>query len=466
MRKLTNRTELITIIMLIFFAIVLSLMAGISRLIFPSPLSPLLIGGLVVAGAVVLTWFRKPSWVMYAALLVAFLPTGLISPSLQSMLNRVLLVFALGFWLWNVISNRKKITLRTSHWLFLAFLGWGLVSLIWSENIDASLTVIQTYLLRFLLFFLVLLDWIHTKNDLNQFMSVLAIIGWILIISSTLTILITGYLPGTRLQVADTNSNGLGITALIALPGVLWPAIGKRTPKKGLYYLLAFFYLILSIVIVAASGSRGSAISLIVTLLILLFFRQTRSWSIICILLLFFMALLTPSIFTTTIERFTGVSGDPMLGGREYIWPASIQLISDHLWLGVGIGVSPYAVLPYLQMYTSVAQYSHGSLHSPILSIFADLGIPGILLYLGILIGAIFSFIRKARYDYVQKMYLLFPYYALVTAVFFGYMVSWIKGGGMESGHSYFLMLALLLIPANLDRKPSDILTRQTGNEI
>jgi hypothetical protein len=48
------------------------------------------------------------------------------------------------------------------------------------------------------------------------------------------------------------------------------------------------------------------------------------------------------------------------------------------------------------------------------------------------------------------------PYFALATSAFLGYFASWIKGGGMELSHSYFLMLAIFLIPSCLTTTFSD----------
>jgi hypothetical protein len=38
----------------------------------------------------------------------------------------------------------------------------------------------------------------------------------------------------------------------------------------------------------------------------------------------------------------------------------------------------------------------------------------------------------------------------IMLGIFIGYMASWIKGGGVESTHTYFLILGLLLIPSRL----------------
>jgi hypothetical protein len=70
-------------------------------------------------------------------------------------------------------------------------------------------------------------------------------------------------------------------------------------------------------------------------------------------------------------------------------------------------------------------------------------------------VSAVWSFIRHYIWFKKHKAYNLLPYFALVFAAFLGYLASWIKGGGMEADFSYFLMLALLLIPSGLRENPS-----------
>jgi O-antigen ligase len=279
----------------------------------------------------------------------------------------------------------------------------------------------------------------------------LALIGWVLLLTSAFTMLTTGYLPGTRLQVGDENSNGLGISALISLPGVLWNVIGPSRSKRSLHTILAFGYLALTVIVVAASGSRGSAISLLVTLLAMLLFRQTRPWALACFSILVVAVIAAPSLFTTMLVRFLGSAGDTILGGREYIWQAGFRLIADHLFFGVGIGNSSYSVVPYLRMFTNTAQLKSAALHNPVLAILADVGLPGIILYLGIVMSAVWSAFMVFRKQRMEARPYLMAYFSLVSAIFVGFMTSWIKGGGMESAHSLFMMAVMLLIPASLD---------------
>jgi O-antigen ligase len=128
-----------------------------------------------------------------------------------------------------------------------------------------------------------------------------------------------------------------------------------------------------------------------------------------------------------------------------------LLIIKDHPLLGIGIGNSRYQVISYftnLGLYKSLPESV--SLHNPLLVIWAETGIVGLMLYLGVLASAVLSFIRQ----YLQSRRIggqyIMSYYALVASVFLGYMASWIKGGGMESDLSYFLMLALLIVPSNL----------------
>jgi O-antigen ligase len=158
-----------------------------------------------------------------------------------------------------------------------------------------------------------------------------------------------------------------------------------------------------------------------------------------------------PFAFSTILARLEVERGDTRLGGREALWRAAWLLIRDHIWWGVVMGNAPYEVTNYLRMFRGVWQYDRVAIHNPILTIWAETGIPGMLLYLGVLGSAVWLFVRQYRRHRKAGVAWLVPYFALVSSVFVGYMLSWIKGGGMESDFTYFLMLGLLLIPGGLD---------------
>lgn len=441
---------------LIMMAILLIIIAAASGLVYPSPYSPLIVGGVVAAAAILVFLFREPIWALYAALFVVLLPSGLIPLQLNSILNRSFAVVALFTWMFNVIVRRQRVTWTWTTLLMLAFILWSGITLFWAGNPGIAITSLQVYTLRLVLFLFLLLNEIKTKENLNGMMNVLAISGWVIALVGVGTFLFLGYTPGTRFQVLGENANGLGILLLVTMPAVFWQAMHPARRHKMLMIFLASVFLLLTIGLVAASGSRGSAISLLITLFAFWFWKSTRLWGMIALLILMLAVIVAPFIFITTIQRFAVTPGDTLLGGRETLWQAGWSLISNNPWLGVGIGNSPNALVTNLGMVGDIEGQGGISMHNPILTIWSETGIIGILLYLGVLASAIWSFVRDYyRYKSRGIQYLM-PYFALITAVSLGFMASWFKGGGLESDFTYFLILAFLLIPSGLDIKGSE----------
>ena len=429
--------------------------AGASTALYPSPDSPWIVAGLVALLAALIAWFRKPVWALYAAVFVVLLPAGLISANVQSFLNRSITVIALITWLFDAIARRRRVTLANTALLMLGLILWSSVTLCWAEDLSRATTTLQMYILRFAVYLFLVPNEIRTMDDLQGLMSILALDGWILILVSAGTFLTQGYTPATRLQVLAMNENDLGVRTLVALPGVLWLAMRPGQRRKALMGGLALAYLLLSMALVAMSGSRGSALSWSVTLLAFLFWKPTRRWGEMGLLILALLAASVPLLFTTVLERFAVQPGDTLLGGREPVWEAAWMLISNHPWAGVGIGNAPFAVMPYLRTITKIRNAVAVPLHNPILTIWAETGIVGLALYLGMLGTAIGSFLRHRAGLRAVRPTALSSYLAIVSAVSAGFVFSWIKGGGIEVDFSPFLILSLLLIPSVIEFAPS-----------
>jgi putative inorganic carbon (hco3(-)) transporter len=430
-------------------AVIVSLAAGMSGLVYSLPYAPLVVGGAITAAVAGIAWFRKPVWALYTALFVVLLPIGLIPPSIHSILNRSMTVVALATWLFDVLTRHLRVHWTSTATLMLGFAAWSTVTLLWAGNLSMGMTMVQAYVLRLILFLFLIPNEIRTRHSLNGLMTTLALNGWVLMAVSAGTVLLEGYTPGTRLKVLGMNENEMGILALVTMIGVLWQAAQPSQRHQRLKVLASWTFLLGTIALVAMSGSRGSAISLGVTLLAFCFWKPTRAWGLLSLLVMAPGAIiLAPFFFSTTLERFATEEGGTLLGGREALWQAAMRLFLDHPWGGVGIGNAPYAALPYVRLLRSVLEYKRAVLHSPPLTILTETGILGTLLYLGVLGSAAWSFARRYFRSRRSGSRFLAPYFALVSSVFLGYMASWIKGGGMESDYSYFLMLGFLLIPS------------------
>ncbi len=430
---------------------VLIILAGVSGLIYASLYSPLIILGGIAIIVVFLVWLMRPIWALYTALLLVFLPTGLIPPSIHSLLNRSVTVMAAGVWFVNVLRMRKKIIWTTPALCMAFFLVWSCVTLLWGENKSTAISVLQVYILRFILFLLLIKNEINTKQHLDGLMKTLALSGWILMLSVVITLIAKGYTPGARLKVFDANENGVGLLALIGMIGVVWQASQSSEKFRSLKILATVIYVLFTVSLIAMSGSRGSALSLLIVFLIFGSWKPLRAWAILGVLIVIFSLIFNASLFTTLVERFSDEGGDTLLGGREILWQAAWRMIQDHPIGGVGLGNTPYVVLRYLETDPRIFGAEKVVVHNPILTVWSETGLLGILAYLGVLISAMYLFGKQYLNSVRQQNFSLNIYYGIVSACFIGYMVSWIKGGGMESDFSYFFFLALLTLPSVMD---------------
>ncbi|HLO14774.1 MAG TPA: O-antigen ligase family protein [Anaerolineales bacterium] len=427
-----------------------ALLIALSGIFYPSTLIPLYILGAVIAALIGYVLLMNPVWSLYIALFIALLPMGTIPENLQSLLNRAIAVIAMGTWLFDVIFKRRKISFTASALFMLIFLAWANLTMFWAENFSAGLTRLQVYLLRFLVFLILIPNEIKSRKQLDGLLDVMSLSGWVLIVSSLIAMLNNGYMPGSRFKLFDANENSLGVLALLAMSAVLIRS-SHPSKNKSLRTFIAALFVLLTIGLVAVSGSRGGSISVIIALAAFWLWKSSRPWGKFGFAILILGFIVTPFVFKTTIDRFVQVSGGSVLGGREILWQAAWQLITQHPLGGVGIGNAPYSIVPYVTLLASTSGKDSVSLHNPVLLVWSETGFLGIGLYLAVLTSALVSFIKHwLKYGKRVAQYLT-PYFAFVASLFLGYMASWIKGGGMEADFTYFLMLALLLIPSGLN---------------
>jgi O-antigen ligase len=439
----------------ILLAVVSAGVAGISNLLNISSFAPLIVFGFLIAITAFLIWIKKPVFALYATLFCVFLPIGIIPTIFNSYLNRIMTLVSLGVWLIYELKQRRTVVLSSTIILMGVFLIWSFASLSWADKLSPAAVELQTYTLRLILFLFLITNEIRTKKNLNGLMNIMVLCGWTLILAGVGTILTGGYTPGTRLKILGMNENSVGILTLLTLPCVLWQTVQPSKHFRALKKWLGVIFLISTIVLAALSGSRGSAISLVVTLAAFLFLKPTRQWGKLGLIILVIGVIATPFIFSITLQRFTDdAAGYTVLGGREALWEAAWNLIRVHPWFGVGIGNAPFSIKPYLVLLKSIGSRESVSIHNPLLTVWAETGIPGIVFFLSFLVSAVWSFLRQYLLHRKLGKTDLDLYFALMGSLFVGFMASWIKGGGMETSFAYFLMLAYLIIPASLEITP------------
>ena len=112
--------------------------AAASGLVYESTYAPLVAGVAIAVTALLIAWLRKPVWALYAALFVVMLPGGLLPATIQSNLNRGLTVIAFSVWLVSVLARRRPITWTITASFMCGFVVWGVVTLLWADNLSAG----------------------------------------------------------------------------------------------------------------------------------------------------------------------------------------------------------------------------------------------------------------------------------------------------------------------------------------
>ncbi len=450
MFKLLRNNIKINQIILIIFSAIFVIGVSASGLISLSNYSPVIFGSVILIVAIIVIFLRKPAWAVYTALILVLLPIGLLPSTTQSNLNRFLTIITLIIWGISIIRHHWPIAWTMPGFIMVVFLVWCLLTIFWTQDLNLAKDALGGYVLRFILFLFLIPNVINTRNAFDGLMHALAIAGWVFIVIGLISLITHGFEVGTRFRILEGNENTLGGLFPVVMVGVFWLALRNNNPRKTLWVLLSLAFLVLSFLLIALSGSRGSAISWIITILVLLIWRKTRSLGIVGLLILSVASVSAPFILSTTISRFLDNTHDTLLGGREALWEAAWMLIREHPIAGVGIGNSKYVMVSYVILFRSVGGTDLVAIHNPLLTIWADTGLPGLILYLGVLISSGWIFVRH----YISRgnfgMQWLTPYFSLTAAAFCGYFITWIKGGGIECSFSYFLMLALLLIPSHL----------------
>ena len=435
----------------IVIALIVSAVAVAGILSLAGPLALLLTAGGACAGAIGLFLLRRPLIALYVAFFLRLIPWGGIGvegPWGSSVAQNVAIVLAVLAWILHAPFQQRPIRWNWVCVPIALFIVWASVTLLWAPNIIAGLEELRRYSAGLILIFLVV-NLVNSASAVDGMMRVLALFGWTLVILGFYALLFSDYHIGERLKVLDINENIFGVMLILMLPGVIWPALRSSGSRRILHFALNILYILCTLILVLVSGSRGSTLSLVIVLLAFWFWRPLRPWGIVGALLVSCMLASAPFLLDSLQNRSNENWGDAA-GGREILWEAGLQLLEDHPLAGVGIGNGPPALVPYIAALTRDFN-SRDDLpaHNPLIEVGIETGIFGMFVYASIVVVALWQFFRHCGRQYMREGALA-AYFPVVLGCAAGYLVTWIKSGGMANDPTFFVLLALLIIPSQL----------------
>jgi len=256
------------------------------------------------------------------------------------------------------------------------------MSLFWSYGPDYTIQRIKTFGQIFLLL-LIYWDLFQKPNELRAGLQAYVIGAYVLVVST-----IYNYLAGNvavqyegRYSATGVNANDVALILILGMPIGLPIAMQllfsiPRNFKGFLQKTVNFLYIPLSIFAIILTGSRTSIIAVIPFTIFLIGTQRIKFERklLIFIVLLVSMLIFLPLVPQAVIQRI-GTVGQSIaaadMGGRVTMWRKSIEVLAQHPVLGVGGG--------------AVDDMIGGAVHNTFLSVAAETGIVGLVLFLAIL---------------------------------------------------------------------------------
>lgn len=288
-------------------------------------------------------------------ILIVSLAFGAIGGSLQ--MPRLFSILFAPLFFRNI--NLAKGQIKRHIDVVLCFLGYCLLSLIWSPDISEGLTELVYFFLHFLLFFEVIVFTMCAKKPIEIITK-----GWLLAVSLTVLFAFWEFQTGHHLPycrndaesmvnlgggqilqkefaaVAFINYNTYVTYLCFAIP-FLFYIIANKNAGKPVFFWLSIVVVVLASACILRNGSRGGLLSILTVLGVYFLMRpKNKSWIIALTLLVLFVAYVIKEygeVFSYMMMRAS--DGKLTEGGeRLVVWSYALERFFDTLGFGVGIG--------------------------------------------------------------------------------------------------------------------------------
>ncbi len=187
---------------------------------------------------------------------------------------------------------------------------------------------------------------------------------------------------GGRVVSTFENPNMLGQYFILLLPILAAAAISERSLTAKSSSMVAFA---VGAVCLIYTWARGAWLGFLFAAVIFLLMWSRKSMAFlvtgICAL-----PFLIPYLPESILARFSSIGDltDTSTNYRVYIWRGSMNLASDYAWTGIGVGESAFdRIYPYYS-FAGIEKAPHA--HNLFLQLFIEVGIPGFLIFMALLV--------------------------------------------------------------------------------
>lgn len=344
-----------------------------------------------------------PQW-LAATLIVVAIVAGTFLQGVHGellVIAEVALLLCAAMVLWQGYARGWKIPFSALTWFVTAYWVWLAATIIWSRVPYHSAFIFWVVASFPFVFWLQLFmsQWSHQQNGLKLIVFFLAIV---LAGGGIVEFFVWG--TGPQLMFLNRNSYG-GLLNVVSIPVAAYLAVAISGAKRFSYRTIAVsagFWLL--VYAVALTTGRGSLISFILALSIVgvALARQLPMRALVAVVAIAGSAIALSHVdfgqlMGGTLGRFGALTDSQgSVWQRWLIWKGSWELLADAPWWGIGIGVYGMA----WQRFRHPDDSSSGSLaHNDYLQMWIEVGLPGLILFLCVLVLAAWTFLRVLRHS-------------------------------------------------------------------
>lgn len=310
------------------------------------------------------------------------------------------LFWSVRWWLQGTVTRAAPL-----NWSIYAILLWLPINL-WASADRATSWQAAGYLLLGVTLYFGCLNWRLLQEEPHVIVLALLLFSMVLALASPFLVILKpfrlfrlplyGYIQSLTLNIGETiHLNVLAGALVLILP--FWIALalaqGEARQRWGQWgaALGAFFLL----VVIVITQSRGGYVATAAALAVLFILRWPR----------LLWALPIPMVAMGGIVWWIGLppllelfSSDGSLGGwngRVEIWTQSFSALHDFVFTGLGIGTFTLVIPLLYPLRVPIEGYPHA--HNLLLQVGLDLGLPGLIAYISLLLNLFVMLIGSLR---------------------------------------------------------------------
>lgn len=313
-------------------------------------------------------------------------------------------------WLAKVATERSSSrTFLQAHpamtYLILAFLGWGLFSITWTETTAGTLDNLSRYFLNFTVV-VISFTAFKRREEVN-----LALLAWVVGTGFTALYGLVGD-PSTSaaddVRLSSTVGDANELAMVLVAGAVLSIAVATTATKSPLLRVTGWSVAGLALFSLVLTGSRSGALALLAAVIttVLVAGKGARTKALFgaaalaVTAIVFFVSFAPPEIKERITQTLPGQV--PNTEGRSTIWQVGWRMAEDNPIRGVGLGSFETSSIHYVLEPGSLARSDQvidtpKVAHNIYLQVLAELGVIGLVMLCLILAFPIVCALRAAR---------------------------------------------------------------------